>query len=325
MHDEIATVLISLPAQNLEEHARGDKMQYPLVVSLSYKGNLADAHEIELYDVAQGLIGFQRSIALTTHLVLNGEIITQAPALKGAQILGLPAEEGSWKIKAAVVGAALTGVYHVGTAPRETPLGHLVFSAYDYVLSETMGFHVDYEKSIGQLLEQHKKQGGAKGDHLSQEKLDSLVEKCMSAVGEMHRPIVKQGTAREASVSARVGSLKFACDALLTKSSYEYLSETLVSELITDYVGRVSSYNTNTYKGRIYVPLLKRPIPFELLGDAKSYACVSLITRSLTVNGQDPKLRNLDDGLVKVYVYPKTTRTGRIKGFEIVDVRVASD
>jgi hypothetical protein len=117
-----------------------------LNVTLSFSGRDAARHEIDLYDVGQALVGFQRSLALTTHLILNDKIITQAPSLEGAQILALPAEEGSWKITAAVVVA----LYTAGTAPRDTPLGHLISSAYDYVISETLGFHVDYSKTIGQ-------------------------------------------------------------------------------------------------------------------------------------------------------------------------------
>ena len=114
-------------------------------VTLSFMGDRADESEIEFYDVAQALIGFQRSLALTTHLILNDEIITQAPSLDGAQILALPPEPGSWKITAAIM---LTGAFYtLGTAPKDTPIGNLISSAYDYVISETLGFHVDYDKN----------------------------------------------------------------------------------------------------------------------------------------------------------------------------------
>jgi hypothetical protein len=81
-------------------------MEELLELTLAYAGSEADNSEIDLYDVAQALIGFQRSLALTTHLVLNDEIITQAPFLKGARILAAPPEEGSWKITALVMGLA---------------------------------------------------------------------------------------------------------------------------------------------------------------------------------------------------------------------------
>jgi hypothetical protein len=125
-------------------------------ISLSYSGLLADRSEIDFYDVSQALVGFQRSLALTTHLILNDEIIVQAPSLKGAQILAFPTEQGSWKFAAAIITAG-TIAYQLGTAPRDTPLGHLVSSAYDYVISESLGFHVDYTKTIGQQYEEMQK------------------------------------------------------------------------------------------------------------------------------------------------------------------------
>jgi hypothetical protein len=109
--------------------------------TLTYEGNLAEERIIDFYDVAQALTGFQRSLALTTHLVLNGEIITQAPALKGARTFALPPEEGSWKFGVLLTTASV--IYTLGTAPRETAIGNIVASAYDYLISETMGFHVD--------------------------------------------------------------------------------------------------------------------------------------------------------------------------------------
>ena len=46
--------------------------------TLSYVGSEASHAEIDFYDVARAMLGFQRSLALTVHLVQNGEIITQA-------------------------------------------------------------------------------------------------------------------------------------------------------------------------------------------------------------------------------------------------------
>ena len=89
-----------------------EEMQPVVKFCLSYKGNESDSQQIDLYDVSQALIGFQRSIALTTHLVINGEIITQAPALKGARILAAPAKEGSWEIEATLlVGGAISAIF----------------------------------------------------------------------------------------------------------------------------------------------------------------------------------------------------------------------
>ncbi|WP_455750023.1 DUF7946 domain-containing protein [Rhodobacter capsulatus] len=56
-------------------------------IKLSYTGRTAEAHQLDFYDAAQAMVGFQRSLALTAHLVINGTIITQAPSLKGAKRL----------------------------------------------------------------------------------------------------------------------------------------------------------------------------------------------------------------------------------------------
>lgn len=120
-----------------------------LQVELKFVGNLASQGEIELYDVAQAIIGFQRTLALTTHAVINAEVITQAPSLRGAKILALPPEEGSWKIIAALVG----GIWAGGQASHDSVVGHLLYSAYDYVISESLGVHVNFDESLGQTIE----------------------------------------------------------------------------------------------------------------------------------------------------------------------------
>src|SRR5947209_10986118 len=110
---------------------------------LQYAGREADHNALDFYDAAEALTGFQRSVALTTHLVLNGEIITQAPAMKGATIYALPPQEGSWRFAAVILAGTATGIYQLGTAPKDTPLRHLVRSAYDYAVSQSLGIHVD--------------------------------------------------------------------------------------------------------------------------------------------------------------------------------------
>lgn len=128
-----------------------------LQVELSFHGEDAEEHIIDFYDAAQALVGFQRSLAITTHLIVNGEVITQAPSLKNARILSHPPEEGSWKTTAVVVTGIVGGAFTLGTAPKDTPIGHLIASAYDYVVSESLGFHVDYDKTLGQSLEDHRR------------------------------------------------------------------------------------------------------------------------------------------------------------------------
>lgn len=282
--------------------------------TLSFSGELADEQKIEMYDVSQALIGFQRSIALTTHLVLNQEIITQAPALKGAEILALPPMEGSWKINTVVV---LTGLYGLTTLDNTSPLGHLVYSLYDYVISESLGVHVDLNKSLGELYEEAQK-NKQKLPEITQSQADSLIEKCNTAMQEIHRPIYKSGTAKRADVSAIIDSQTIPFNVSFTLQSWGYIHETRTSDEQEHLVGRVSSYNSNTYKGRIYVEKFKRPVSFELSKETRDPKTIELVTTSLQTNA----LRMYSENKEMIYflAYLRTSRSGQLKSLLITQI-----
>jgi len=284
-------------------------------ITLSFSGKRADQNEINFYDVSQALIGFERSLALTTHLVLNGKIITQAPALKGADILARPPSEGSWKLSAIILVAA-TGTYHLGTAPKDTPIGHLIRSGYDYVISEALGFHVDYEKTLGQQYEELKK---AKQPikELSESRFDSLIEKCENSIREMHRPLVKSETAKQAILTSHIGVDSIPVGVPLTRETYEYIAYTERSPGSSQFIGKITSYNVNTYKGRVYIAAEGRPIPFELADTARGFQSISAITASLTANA----LAHIaGDGEIAFVAFRNNSRTGRLKFLYITEI-----
>ncbi len=281
--------------------------------TLEYAGRDADDHKIDFYDVAHAIIGFQRSLAITTHLVLTGEIITQAPSLQNARILTVPPQEGSWAITAIIVGA----VFAAGTASKDTPIGHLIHSAYDYIISELLGFHVDYEKSLGQQYELLKKGPESTIPMLEQSKMDSAIEKCEGAINDMHRPIWKSQTALTAELISHIGLDKKIFGQQLNIETYEHINFTRRISDNYRISGRVSSYNINTYKGRIFLPEEKRPIPFILADKAKNNLSVELITRSLTMNARN---RSRPEGNISCIAYRDLSRTGRLKSLFIIEV-----
>lgn len=286
-----------------------------LEFTFSFTGNDSNASEIDLYDVSQALIGFQRSVALTTHLVLNDEIITQSPSLKGAKIYALPPETGSWKLTAAIV---LTGAYNVATAPNNTPLGHLVYSLYDYVICESLGFHVDYNKSLGELYE--KKEGEkSKIPLIKQHKADSLIEKCSTAIKEMHRPIYKTETATSASIIANLSGRTLPINAKLSINSYEFINETFTSNDPVTLEGRISSYNSNTYKGRVYINEIGRPISFELTENVRHESVIRIITASLSANAL--KMYTDESSIVHFTAFKNESKAGHLKSLNIIDVQ----
>lgn len=218
-------------------------------ISLIYDGLDADEHAIDFYDVSRALIGFQPSLAITTHAIINGEVITQAPSLKNASILLIPPEQGSWKITALIA----TSIWTLGTAPKDTPFGNIIGSAYDYVISESLGFHVDYDSTLLKQYEEHQKSRGLK-KIISQSRLDDVIDKCHNAVEDLHRPIIFSETAARAQIRSGFSSKSDPIGPEIDQLSYDYIS---YSEQLPDersYIGRVSAYAKNTYKGRIYVP-----------------------------------------------------------------------
>lgn len=288
-------------------------MEQQVKFTLSYKGNESDNHAIDLYDVSQAIVGFQRSLALTTHLILNNQIITQAPSLKGAKILALPAEEGSWKITAIIITGMFTGL----TAPVNTPFGHLVHSLYDYVISESLGFHVDYDKSLGQLYEEYQEKN-FKIPIVKEHQVDSLIEKCHTAVTELHRPIFKNKTATQASIFSTVNNETRLLQPTLDMATFDHIRETFKSDEVVSLTGNVSSYNSNTYKGRIYVPDEGRPVAFELSESIRNQRNIQKIVESLSTNA----LRKYVEGssAIKFKALRKESRSGYLKGYEILSI-----
>ena len=277
---------------------------------LSYKGYESDRHQIDLYDVAQALIGFQRSIALTTHLVLSGEIITQSPSLRGAKILTTPANKGSWEIIATI----LAGGYAIGTAPKDTPLGHIVHSVYDYIVSESLGVHVDYDKTIGAILDEKKELK----QHLALHKLDALTEKCSTAISDIHRPIYKTHTAEHAKITSDVLGRQTQVGSEFSLETYSYIHEHFAEDRPVVVKGRISSYNSNTFKGRIYVAREGRPVVFELSKECRSNYVVGLVTASLSASA----LKDYTNEWCEVYclAFRNVSRSGQLKSYKIVQV-----
>ncbi len=282
--------------------------------ALAFAGADADEHFLDFYDAADALTGFQRSLALTTHLVLQGEIITKATALKGARMMIKSPEAGSWKV-ITVVGLLASGAHQLGTAPRDTVLGHLVASTYDYVINETLGFHVDFDSTLGKQYDELNQRNRI-APKITQSQVDSLIEKCESSIKEMHRPIADSKTATEATVRSIIRRNSTTL-ATLDSESYDYVSVTNAIEHPFEVSGRVSSYNINTYAGRMFIDNEQRPIPFELSEGCRDLRSIELITSSLRNNARN---RMADDGRLTITILRFESSTGRLKRVLILAV-----
>ena len=277
-------------------------------IKLTFDGGLAENHVLDFYDAARALTGFQRSLALTAHLVLNGEIITQAPSLKNIEILTTTPAAGSWEIVATIVG----GIWAVANAGKETPIGHMLFSVYNYVISNTLGFNVDYKESLYKRY-----QSSLAEKNITHEKLDSLMEKVESSISDIHRPIIASKSANSAKLFFINHKEKLQIGPEFSYLTYDYISRTIIVDQEIKHSGLVSSYNLNTYKGRIFLLDEGRPIPFELTDAAKTSPQINLIVSSLRSNAVE---RFTAAGNVNLYGKRLETSTGRLKALLVSKV-----
>jgi len=133
----------------------------------------------------------------------------------------------------------------------------------------------------------------------------------------MHRPVAFSQTADRGQLSYLDIHEKAPIGPPITIDTWDYIDVTSKSD---DYVileGWVSSYNINTFKGRVYLSAYGRPIPFILADDIRSARKIAMITTSLNANARE---RLGDDGRRFIQAYTFTSSTGKIKSILIVDV-----
>jgi hypothetical protein len=226
-------------------------------------------------------------------------------------------EAGSWKV-ITVVTLIASGAHTLGTAPRDTVLGHLVASTYDYVINETLGFHVDFDSTLGKQYDELNQRNRI-APQITQSQVDSLMEKTESSIKEMHRPIAASQTASEAKVSSIIGRTHNEI-AVLDGTTYDYVSVTKQVETPVQLIGRVSSYNINTFGGRIFLDTEKRPIPFDLAEGCRDVHSVELITSSLRANARN---RLGAKGALTISAFLFESSTGRLKKILVTHVTTA--
>lgn len=290
-------------------------------LELSYHGGLAENHQLQFYDAAQALWGFERTITLTTHLLLNGKVITQSPSARGFHVLATPPEAGSWKMNAVIGLGTTIGAF--GLAPPDTQFGWLAKSAVEYVIQEALGFTPDFDKTLGSQIRSYRGSTDLRSlpEDLSQTRFDSVIEKCEGGLRAMHRPIVYSGSAEIAQIGYQIGGSYGRLGGYFDSATNDYISQTVTSEDIEEFCGSISSYNINTFRGRIYFPDQKRTVPFELSPEAQSIRSISRITESLRSNAIAERPRG-SNGAPDICLmgFRNETSTGRLKKIYVTTI-----
>ena len=244
---------------------------------VKFAGGLeAQNSELNLYDLSVALRGIHRSFTIIGNYIATDQIITRVPDAKGINILSYPAEEGSFLVRLAIV-FTIAGVFleKAVTQPRDTVLGNLTWSCYEYVIHKATGLKVSYDTTI--FDEWYREKG--KPEH----KVESLVQKVESSLYEIHRPI-QTNSAHEVILKRNTGS-----DGMirLNTRTFDVLNKWIYYDDNVLFYGRVSSYNANTHTGMVYVESEMRAIPFEF--DKSVTVDDILITKSLSLYARSKK------------------------------------
>lgn len=286
-------------------------------ISLSFDGAAAENGIISLYDLTRALIGFERSLALTTHFVLHDEVITQVTSLRGAQILCSPAEIGSYKVPA-YIAAIGTAIGSIGSLESTNPIGHMVFSVYSLAVESATGQAVDYEKTLQQIYRDGL-EGGTEGFLMpTRSRMESLVEKIEPAVADMHRPLIASQTAEELRINEGQADETSSKEILLNNHTFDGLRFRRLDDKNRKVFGKISSFNMNTFNGRMFALDEERPIPFSLSHAARTEKQVKLIGQGIALNISDPAS---DASVLEFDVLPTYSRTGRVTKYLVIGVR----
>ena len=153
---------------------------------------------------------------------------------------------------------------------------------------------------------------------VTQSQADSLIEKCENAIQEMHRPIYMSQTAESAEISCTLNNQDHQLHRNLDMESYNFIHQTRQADAPEEVEGRISSYNVNTFKGRIYVPAFGRPISFELAPKARTRDAARVITTSLHHNATNQG--SVSGSVVHAVVLRNTSKTGHLKRLTVTAI-----
>lgn len=236
-------------------------------------GSEAKHHQVNLYDLSVSLRGIHRTFTIIGNFIQTDEIITRVPDAKGISILTQPIEKGSIALSISI---AFSAAIYAMSQSKESVLGHLTWSCYDYLVKKATGKHVDPDKSLFYTWYSDK------GDPTP--RIASLIHKTESALLDMHRPIITK-SADILHINPEHG-----LGITLDSKTYDAINNTHIYPDSTLFCGRTSSYNANTQSGMIYVDSEQRAIPFEFDKDALIDA--TFIARSLSMYTRSKHLKS---------------------------------
>jgi hypothetical protein len=209
--------------------------------SLKYDLPGYESGAINMYDAGEALVGASRAFAISMHYFVNGKVIKQAPSLKGADVKLLVPKNGSFIFDIDIAFATS----FILTSAASGVIGNACYEYLKHIFSKTVG--QDYGPSNSLAKQVIATDEGA---------IDAMVDTIEGDFSAIHRPIIKNGG--NVFIIGGKGNV-----VNLDSNTYDYVSQKVVEDKERLYRGRISSYNANSGRGRIFIRKLNRVVPFE--------------------------------------------------------------
>lgn len=222
---------------------------------LRYEGGTANEGLIDFYDGATSIYGFSQALQIATHAYVKGEIVSRAPALKGARMYLTPLRRGS---------VVVDVVTFIETYPATFGIAAPVF--YDFI-------KFAFAKATGKLKVQPETTPVKRELERDEPFFDELAETLEGSLQRSHR-IIGDGVTKVGLERARIPLLTF------DSKSKDWVNTREESPKVKTVHGNVTRFNSVSRNGRAFIRELDRIVPFRPDGDFPN-ARLGLLTWSL--------------------------------------------
>lgn len=181
-----------------------------------------------MYYGADALSGFAEALAITTHAIVNNNVVTQTPAVKGFKLDFKEAHEGSYVQK---INLEFTDAEAIRVINYLRPKGFI----------ELLTFHLASPLGLNPRIESD----AAKRWHrTSMDDSEKLLDRLGGPLKKIHHPVYGQGY-KVVLYKNRTTMLGF------NENTFDYLTGSTVSERVEVVEAAVSRFNARTFTGRI--------------------------------------------------------------------------
>jgi hypothetical protein len=261
-------------------------------LKITYRGGEADNGRLDLYDGADSIFGFAKTLQIATHAFVKGHITKAAPALKGANLYIQPPSAGSFIETISVLISDPNFMAGLST-------GVVTNAFYDFLkisIGRAAGIFLSPETpAIRQRLD------------ADEPFFDELADVLEGPLREAHRTIEMSGGTISLE-RPRSSLLKFDIDSL------DWVKTRDEDEASETRTGTVTRFNIISHNGRIFDKTEARTIPFKR-ADTLNSSSVLLLSKSLDdANNRLP-------GVLEFEVKPIRSARGVIKRFVLMSCR----